>query len=145
MRLFGKSVFPKNGYPWCGVVKLMKDAVLRGTQKGMIWSAFGTFETPPKGDMSGNGSIGLKAFAPASDSLVAWQKGTVLFVAGALHKDEYWSKQKGSDQYSVVCEFVIEQPDYNKVYATEIAKMAGIDVNDTANMEDNSPEYVPDF
>lgn len=115
-RIFGKPKIPSSGYPFFGVVTLLKNAT-RSTMKNgkKQWKAFGSFEKPPKGDRSRDTTVSMTTGfdSDLAQQLIEWPKGTRLLVAGALQKSDYWTQRNGRESFELVVEFVHDQHDYN--------------------------------
>lgn len=115
-RLFGKPINKANGFPWMGTVTLLKDSTIRMLSNGKKqWSGFGSFEKSEKGDRSGKNAISMTTGLndQLARYLIAWPKGTVLFVVGELQLSDYWTQRNGRDSYELSVQFVHDQHDYN--------------------------------
>lgn len=122
MRLWGKPVLEQNGYPWMGVVTLLKDATARELKNGkMQWSAFAEFEKKPREirDAGNVVSMTTEFDDELARKLMAWPKGTRLLVAGMLEYSDYWTQRNGKKTYQLVVEFVHDQHDYAAVEKAE--------------------------
>lgn len=115
-RLFGKPINKANGFPWMGTVTLLKDSTIRMLSNGKKqWSGFGSFEKSEKGDRTGKTAISMTTGLndQLARCLIAWPKGTVLFVVGELQLSDYWTQRNGRDSYELSVQFVHDQHDYN--------------------------------
>lgn len=138
-RIIGKAMEPENGYPWFGTVTLLKDATVV-TLKNNIkqWRAFGAFERAKKGDKSGKTTVGMTTVLDGelAGMLIEWKKGTRLFVAGAMKKNEYRTQKNGKEIYELNVEYVHDQHDYHAAQNEELDREAEAGTDEYGNEVD---------
>lgn len=140
MRIISTPKRKDNGFPFIGTVTLLKDSEIRQPKDGLyIWQGFGRVERVPKGEFDSSVTYSISAMKPLSTMLVAWPKGTVLFIAGSMVKDDYWTKREGHEVYKLIAEFVMTQKDY----AAELRMAASSGGDDDDGV--SSIEYDPGF
>lgn len=139
-RIVGKPINIKNGFPWVGVITLVKDSRVVTMRNGKKqWSGFGTFEETPKGEKNEKYTVGVNTGfnSGLADMLIAFPKGTRLLIFGSMKLSEYWTQRKGKETYELVAEFVHDQHDY---YAANNARLdAQVPVDEYGN------NYDPEF
>lgn len=143
-RLVGKPNDPQNGYPWVGTVTLLKDAQLFTMKNGKKqWKAFGTFEKAAKGDRSGKNAVSMTTGFDdeLASKLIAWPKGTRLFVQGSMVKSEYWTQRNGRESFELVVEYVHDQHDYHAAQNDDMDR----DAFGNAGEDDYGNQYDPGF
>lgn len=123
MRIWGKPLLEENGYPWIGVVTLLKDAQKRTNASGKeFWSAFVEFEKKPKNAPRNLGNVvGITTGknTELAGKLISWPKGTKLLIAGELNCSDYWTQRNGEKTYELTVEYVHDQHDYAAVEKAE--------------------------
>lgn len=136
-RIVGKPKNKKNGFPWGGVVTLLKDSVVSTMRNGKKrWSGFGTFEDAPDGEKYGEYTVSVNTGkrSKLADKLIAFPKGTDLFIFGAMVLNTYQTQKKGKETYDLVAEYVHDQHDY---YAANNARLdAQVPVDEYGNNYD---------
>lgn len=141
MRIIGKPIDAKNGYPFFGVVTLLTDSSLRVMKNGKLqWKGFGAFEPSEKKDRSGRNTVSMTTNLDTdfADMLIAWPKGTRLLVAGFMQLSEYWTKRQGKEVYEMQVEFIHDQHNY-RAAAGEVLEHTDFPT------EDDASDYDPGF
>ena len=148
MRLWQKPLIEANGYPWVGVVTLLKDATIRILKNGKKqWTAFAEFERKPKTapkDAGNTVSLTTGFDTDLADKLIVWAKGTRLFVAGSLKYSDYWTQRNGVKSYQLEVEFVHDQHDYVAVEKAEQGHADAYESGDYGN-DEAAVDYDVDF
>lgn len=141
MRIISTPNRKDNGFPIVCTMALIKDSEFKQPKDGLlIWQASGKVERIPKGVLDESVIFNVQAFSPLAKSLIAWPKGTALFIAGSLEKDDYWTNRKNHEVYKLRAEFVMAQKDY----AAEMRRIVANDGDDGGEGV-SSIEYDPGF
>ena len=148
MRLWGKPLIEESGYPWIGVVTLLKESNKRTFSNGKeCWSAFVEFEKKPKNAPKNLGNVvGITTGfdTELAKKLIAWPKGTRLLIAGSMKYSDYWTQKNGQKTYQVEVEWVHDQHDYAAVEKAEQGHADAYESGDYGN-DDAAVDYDVDF
>lgn len=103
---------------WFGIVVLTKPARLVRTSTGVIFNAFGVFEHMPKHAPKEKRVpmecfTGISATGALGKMMAEFDKGMVLFVAGDMVKDDYWTERNGKLTTKIEAQFIIPQMDFS--------------------------------
>lgn len=139
MRLMGKPIQEGNGYPWLGTVILLKDASIITMKNGKKqFRAFGTCEHVERGKDCSMCTVSMTTGknGDLASKLLAWPKKTVLFVAGAMTKSDFWTQKNGKASYELILEFVGIQLDYAAAAKAEQESEARVGENEYGDSYD---------
>lgn len=138
MRLIGKAINSKNGYPFFGVVTLLKDSAVKQMRNGKLqWKGFGSFEAPAKGDQSGKNTVSMTTGLDTdfAGMLIDWPKGTRLLVGGFMQQSDFWTQKRGQETFELVVEFIHDQHNYRSASEPDTATDVGTQMREYSDYD----------